>query len=68
MSYNQLAESQRYQIDVLMRIGKSQREAARILRVSSSTISRELRRNSRDGCYCPVSAQRASDRRKKKRK
>lgn len=66
MSYNQLAESQRYQIDVLMRIGKSQRETARILRVSSSTISRELKRNGRDGDYCPVSAQQASDRRRRK--
>jgi len=64
MSYTQLAEGQRYQIDALRKTGKSQREIARLLSVSSSTISRELQRNSQEGCYCAPLAQLASEERR----
>ncbi len=64
MSYTQLAEGQRYQIDILLQTGKSQRLIARTLDVSSSTISREVRRNSRVDGYCAIRAQRISDRRR----
>ncbi len=65
MNYTQLAEGQRYQIDALRKTGKSQRALARLLGVSSSTISRELRRNSVDGCYIAPIAQTASDERRR---
>ena len=64
MSYFQLAENQRYQIDVLLQTGKSQRAIARTLGVRSSTISREVRRNSRADGYCAWHAQRTSDQRR----
>ncbi len=65
MSYTQLAQGQRYQIDVLMRTCKSQREVARVMGLSSSTISRELRRNRQGDGYCPIAAQEASDHRRR---
>lgn len=65
MNYTQLAEGQRYQIDALRKTGKSQRAIARLLGVSSSTISRELRRNSVDGCYIAPIAQTTSDERRR---
>lgn len=64
MSYTQLAEGQRYQIDILLQTGKSQRAIARTLGVSSSTIYREVRRNSQVDGYCAIQAQRISDRRR----
>lgn len=46
MSYKQLIEGQRYQIEAYLREGFSYREIGKRLNVSHSTISREVRRNS----------------------
>lgn len=54
MSYKQLTEGQRYQIDAYLREGFSYRAIADRLGVSHSTISREVRRNRfRDSHYLP---------------
>ena len=54
MSYNQLIEGQRYQIEAYLREGFSYREIGKRLSVSHSTISREVRRNRiRDNHYLP---------------
>ena len=45
MSYKQLIEGQRYQIEAYLREGLSYREIGKRLNVSHSTISREVRRN-----------------------
>ena len=44
-NYNHLNSEQRYQIEVLLRNGTKQKEIARLLGKSPSTISRELKRN-----------------------
>lgn len=43
--YKHLTEAQRYQIEALKKAGNSQQEIAYIIGVSSSTISREVKRN-----------------------
>lgn len=54
MSYKQLIEEQRYQIQVFLHEGLSYREIAKKLGISHSTISREIRRNhSNDRTYDP---------------
>ncbi len=54
MSYKQLIEGQRYQIEAYLREGFSYREIGKRLEVSHSTISREVRRNRiRDNHYLP---------------
>ena len=45
MNYKQLTENERYQVDVMNQAGHSQKEIAKWLVRSSSTISRALRRN-----------------------
>jgi len=45
MNYKQLTENERYQIYMLKKAGHNQEEIAGLLGRSSSTISRELRRN-----------------------
>ncbi|CAA9891174.1 Mobile element protein (fragment) [Candidatus Methylobacter favarea] len=45
-TYSPLAEVQRYQIEVLKKAKKDQKDIAAIPGVSSSTLSRELKRNS----------------------
>jgi IS30 family transposase len=58
MSYKQLIEGQRYQIEAYLREGFSYREIGKRLKVSHSTISREIRRNGiRDNHYLPEVAQ-----------
>ena len=58
MSYKQLIEGQRYQIEAYLREGFSYREIGKRLRVSHSTISREVNRNRiRDSHYLPEVAQ-----------
>jgi len=47
MSYEQFIDSQRYQIESYLKAGFSQTKIARILDVNKSTISRELKRNSK---------------------
>ena len=54
MSYKQLIEGQRYQIEAYLREGLSYRKIAGRLNVSHSTISREVRRNRlRESHYLP---------------
>jgi len=43
--YSHLSQEQRYQIEVLLQTGKSQKEISDLIKVSPSTISRELKRN-----------------------
>ena len=58
MSYKQLIEGQRYQIEAYLREGFSYREIGKRLNVSHSTISREVNRNRiRDNHYLPEVAQ-----------
>ena len=58
MSYKQLIEGQRYQIEDDLREGFSYREIGKRLGVSHSTISREVNRNRiRDSHYLPEVAQ-----------
>lgn len=60
MSYNQLAENERYQIYSLRKAGHSQAEIAELLERNPSTISRELRRNTGLRGYRPGQAQKLS--------
>ncbi|WP_128082388.1 helix-turn-helix domain-containing protein [Halomonas sp. KX33721] len=46
MGYRQLTQAQRYQIFAHRDVGLSQRQIAQQLGIHSSTVSRELRRNS----------------------
>lgn len=65
MSYKQLIEGQRYQIEAYLREGFSYREIGKRLRVSHSTISREIKRNRiRDSHYLPEVAQRKAIKRR----
>lgn len=61
MSYSQLTENERYQIDALKKVGFTQKEIADQLGRSPSTISRELKRNRGLRGYRPAQAQRLSD-------
>ncbi len=45
MNYNQLTETERYQIYAMKKAGRRQKEIAVELNRSTSTISRELSRN-----------------------
>lgn len=56
MSYQQLIEGQRYQIQVFLQQGMSYRQMASYLGISHSTISREVRRNHSEQGYCPQNA------------
>lgn len=59
MSYRQLSRSERYQIQVMVRMGASNATIARFLERSPSTISREVRRNRNDARVVPYLAHRA---------
>lgn len=64
MSYKQLIEGQRYQIQAYLSQHLSYREIGRRLNVSHSSISRELKRHTINGTYEPsVAQQRAQHRR-----
>jgi len=63
--YDQLTIEQRYQIDILLKAGKAQKEIAVLLNVSPSTISRELRRNGGKRGYRPKQAQNKADNRRR---
>jgi IS30 family transposase len=56
MSYTQLTQEQRYQIDALLKMGHNQTEMAECVGVHKSTISRELRRNKGLRGYRPKQA------------
>jgi len=64
-NYKQLNQAQRYQIEILKKAGKNQKEIAALLGVSESTISRELTRNQGKKGYRPKQAQIKADNRKK---
>ena len=57
MTYTHLSQTERYQIYVLMKVGKTQTEIARILGRHKSTISREVARGSGRRGYRPRQAQ-----------
>lgn len=68
-TYHQLTEYQRYQIYALKKAGQDQQRIAETLRVSPSTICRELRRNRGQRGYRPGQAhQQALARRRTKAK
>ena len=52
-NYKQLSQAQRYQIEILKKAGKNQKEIAELLGVSAATISRELMRNKGQKGYRP---------------
>ena len=56
MNYTHLTYEQRYQIKILLEIGKTQQEIAKAIKVHRSTISRELRRNRGGRGYRPKQA------------
>lgn len=56
MSYHQLTSQERYALSALRRQGLSQAAIARTLGRHRSTISRELKRNTRKGVYRPSKA------------
>ena len=58
MTYNQLSSEQRYTISILLQQGMKQKYIAKAIKVSPSTISRELKRNSgKQGHYNYKTAQ-----------
>lgn len=65
MGYRQLTQRQRYQIFASLELGASQRQLAVVLGCHSSTISRELKRNSAAAEYDPGQAQAVSDARRR---
>ncbi|MEL0585063.1 MAG: IS30 family transposase [Candidatus Thiodiazotropha sp. (ex. Lucinoma kazani)] len=65
MSYNQLTENERYQIYALKKARHSQKEIAKLMSRSPSTICRELMRNKGLRGYRPKQAQQLSDTRRK---
>ncbi len=69
MSYNQLTQCQRYQIQALLKSDHNQMEIAETIEVHKSTISRELKRNQGQRGYRPRQAhQKAINRRKRDRR
>jgi|GEM_PF-239618 len=62
--YEHIGKSHRYVIEVLLRLGKTNKKIAEIIKFSPSTISREIKRNSRYGVYNPKKADRLSKNRK----
>jgi IS30 family transposase len=64
MSYTQLTQEERYQIQALLKAEHDQTEIAMILGRHKSTISREIRRNIGLRGYRPQQAQRLADERK----
>ena len=63
MTYTHLNQTERYQIQVLMKAGQTQTEIGQILGRHKSTISRELARGSGHRGYRPRQAQNLSDER-----
>ena len=64
-NYKQLSQAQRYQIEILKKAGKNQKEIAELLGVSPATICRELKRNKGQKGYRPKQAQIKTDKRRK---
>jgi IS30 family transposase len=62
----QLTREQRYEIEVLLRAGKRQKEIADLTGKDKSVISREIKRNSHKRGYSACQAQEYSDERKER--
>ena len=56
MTYQHLSQTERYQIYILMKDGKTQSQIAQLLNRHKSTISRELARNTGNRGYRPRQA------------
>ncbi len=68
MKYNHLTVEQRYTIDVLLQQKKSRKEIAETIRVSESTLSREIKRNSgQRGYHYKQAHKKATDRQRRLR-
>ena len=63
-SYKQLTRAQRYQIEILKKAEKNQKQIAELLGVSGSTVCRELKRNQSKRGYRPHQAQIKADKRR----
>ncbi len=63
-NYKQLTQEQRYQIEILKKAGKNQKEIAKLLDVSESTVCRELKRNQGKRGYRSKQAQIKADKRR----
>jgi IS30 family transposase len=63
--YHQLTQDLRYQIEILKKAGKNQKDIADLVHVSPSTICRELKRNTGKRGYRPKQAQRKAENRRK---
>jgi IS30 family transposase len=63
--YHQLTQGLRYQIEILKKAGKNQKDIADLVHVSPSTICRELKRNTGKRGYRPKQAQRKAENRRK---
>jgi transposase, IS30 family len=63
--YSQLTQGLRYQIEILKKAGKNQKDIAGLVKVSPSTICRELQRNTGKRGYRPKQAQRKAETRRK---
>jgi IS30 family transposase len=63
-NYKQLSPAQRYQIAILNKAGKNQKEMSELLGVSRSTMCRELKRNRGKKGYFPKQAQIKADNRR----
>ena len=64
MTYKQLTQEQRYQIQALLKANHNQTQIAMILQCHKSTISREIRRNTGLRGYRPAQVQRLADKRR----
>ena len=64
-TYSQLTQGLRYQIEILKKAGKNQKDIAELVNVSGSTICRELQRNTGKRGYRPKQAQRKAETRRK---
>ena len=65
MNYKQLTQEERYQIYALIKANLNQKEIAKVLGRSESSISRELKRNKGLRGYRPKQAQALSEKRRK---
>ena len=63
--YKQLTQGQRYQIEVLKKAGKGNKEIADLVETTESTISRELKRNVGEQGYVALQAQAQAEQRKR---
>ena len=61
-----LTREQRYQLSALLQRGTKQKEIARIIGTSESTVSRELKRNSTKRTYSARLAQKFAEERKER--